>query len=144
MGGRGGRATMCKKNIYSRKGKLNEKKNRARQLFLKKYSCYGLKKKIHARNLIAKKNSCCSKIPFPPLSSGIEGQQNGGFSGLFYVFLLRSSQVRISVGSVVFKSENQKRVKKSSKKRPAIVNVNVWIIIICFCINGYCMVYMQP
>ena len=25
-GGGGGRATMCKKNIYSRKGKLNEKK----------------------------------------------------------------------------------------------------------------------
>ena len=41
----GGGATMCQKiYIYSRKGKLNEKKNRARQLFLKKYSCYGLKK----------------------------------------------------------------------------------------------------
>ena len=31
----------------------------------KKYSCYGLKK-IHTRNLIAKKNSCGSKIPLPP------------------------------------------------------------------------------
>ena len=34
----------------SRKGKLNEKKFHARQLILKKYSCYGLKK-IHTRNL---------------------------------------------------------------------------------------------
>ena len=39
---------------YSRKGKLNEKKNYARQLILKKYSGYGLKK-IHIRNLITKK-----------------------------------------------------------------------------------------
>ena len=36
--------------IYSRKGKLNGKKFHARQLILKKYSCYGLKK-IHTRNL---------------------------------------------------------------------------------------------
>ena len=58
---------------------------------------------------------------------------------ILYVFLLRSSQVIVSVGSVVFKSESQKRLKKSSKKRRANVNVNSWIIIICFCINGYCM-----
>ena len=31
----------------------------------KKYSCYG-PKKIHTRNLIAKHNSCGSKIPLPP------------------------------------------------------------------------------
>ena len=42
----GGGNDVPKKYIYSRKGKLNEKKNRARQLFLKKYSCYGLKKKF--------------------------------------------------------------------------------------------------
>ena len=85
-------------------------------------------------------------IYFTYFRTGIAGQQNGGFSGLFYVFLLRSSQVRISVGSVVFKSENCKRVKKSSKKRRAILNVNSWIIIICFCINGYCnwMLYIHP
>ena len=35
---------------YSRKGKLNKKNFHARQLILKKYSCYGLKK-IHSRNL---------------------------------------------------------------------------------------------
>ena len=81
---------------------------------------------------------------FTYFRTGIAGQQNGGFSGVFYVFLLRSSQVRISVGSVVFKSENQKRVKKSSKKRNAIVNINSWIIIIRFCINGNWMLYIQP
>ena len=31
----------------------------------KKYSCNGLNK-IHAKNLITKKNSCSSKIPLPP------------------------------------------------------------------------------
>ena len=39
-----------------------KKKIHARQLTLKKYSCYGLKR-IHTRNLITKKNSCGSKIP---------------------------------------------------------------------------------
>ena len=40
------------------------KKILARQLILKKYSCYGLKK-LHTRNLITKKISCGSKIPPP-------------------------------------------------------------------------------
>ena len=75
--------------IYSRKGKLNEKKFHARQLILKKYSCYGLKK-IHTRNLQPRpqgfslkkwvglgmrlkkfdhdKNSCNSKIPLSPIT----------------------------------------------------------------------------
>ena len=44
-------------------GKIKWKKILARQLILKKYSCYGLK--IHTRNLITKKNSCGSKIPLP-------------------------------------------------------------------------------
>ena len=47
----------------SRKGKLNEK-NSCTPINPKKYSCYGLKE-IHTRNLIAKKNSCGSKIPTP-------------------------------------------------------------------------------
>ena len=46
----GGRRT----KKYSRKGNLNKKKIHARQLILKKYSCYGLKN-IHTRNLIPKK-----------------------------------------------------------------------------------------
>ena len=45
------------------------KKILARQLILKKYSCYGLKK-IHTRNLITKKNSCGSKIPPHNVSNG--------------------------------------------------------------------------
>ena len=42
MGGGGGAGEVPKK--YSRKGKLNEKKIHTRQLTLKKYLCYGLKK----------------------------------------------------------------------------------------------------
>ena len=41
------------------------KKNSCTPINPKKYSCYGLKK-IHARNLITKKNSCRSKFPVPP------------------------------------------------------------------------------
>ena len=52
---------------YSRKGKLNEKKNHARQLILKKYSCYGLKK-IHTRNLVTKKIPAARKFPSPPIT----------------------------------------------------------------------------
>ena len=51
---------------YSRKGKLNEKKNSGTPINPKKYSCHGLKK-IHRRNMITKKNSCGSKIP-PPVT----------------------------------------------------------------------------
>ena len=51
---------------YSRKGKLNEK-NSCTPINPKKYSCNGLNK-IHAKNLIAKKNSCTSKIPLPPIT----------------------------------------------------------------------------
>ena len=41
------------------------KKNSCKPINPKKYSCYGLKK-IRARNLITKKNSCGSKISLPP------------------------------------------------------------------------------
>ena len=41
------------------------KKNSCTPLNPKKYSCNGLNK-IHAKNLITKKNSCNSKIPLPP------------------------------------------------------------------------------
>ena len=64
LSGGGGVAGEVQKK-YSRKGELNEKKNYACQLTLKKHSCYGLKK-IHTRNLITRKNSCGSKIPHPP------------------------------------------------------------------------------
>ena len=46
------------------KGKLNEK-NSCTPINPKKYLFDGLKK-VHARNLITKKNSCDSKIPPPP------------------------------------------------------------------------------
>ena len=59
-GGEGGE----EQKKYSRKGKLNEK-NSCTPINPKKYSCYGLKK-IHTKNLITKKNSCCSKIPHSP------------------------------------------------------------------------------
>ena len=52
------------KKIFAQ-GKIKWKNIHARQLTLKKYSCYGLKK-IHTRNLITKKNSCGRKIPHPP------------------------------------------------------------------------------
>ena len=41
------------------------KKNSCTPINPKKYSCNGLNK-IHAKNLITKKNSCSSKIPYPP------------------------------------------------------------------------------
>ena len=41
------------------------KKNSCTPINPKKYSCYGWRK-IHARNLIAKENSCSSKISLPP------------------------------------------------------------------------------
>ena len=40
------------------------KKNSCTPINPKKYSCNGLNK-IHAKNLITKKNSCSSKIPLP-------------------------------------------------------------------------------
>jgi len=43
---------------------LKMKKILARQLILKKYSCYGLKK-IHTRNLITKKIPAARKFPSP-------------------------------------------------------------------------------
>ena len=60
----GGRRAKYKKDMYSRKGKLNEK-NLCTPINPKKNSCYGLKK-IHTRNLKTKKNSCGSKISLPP------------------------------------------------------------------------------
>ena len=62
MGGWGGGGEVQKK--YSRKGKLNEKTS-CTPINPKNYSCHGLKK-IHTKNLMTKKNSCCSKIPHPP------------------------------------------------------------------------------
>ena len=60
----GGGAGLAKyKKKYSSKGRLNEK-NSCTPINPKKYSFYGLKK-IYARNLIPKKNSCGSKIPLP-------------------------------------------------------------------------------
>ena len=41
------------------------KKIQARQLILKKYSCYGLKK-IHTRNFMTKKIPAARKFPSPP------------------------------------------------------------------------------
>ena len=41
------------------------KKNSCTPIDPKKYPCYGLKK-IHTRNMITKKISCCSKIPLLP------------------------------------------------------------------------------
>ena len=49
---------------YSCKGRLM-KKNSCTPINPKKYSCNGLNK-IHAKNLITKKNSCSSKIFLPP------------------------------------------------------------------------------
>ena len=52
---------------YSRKGKLNEKKNHARQLILK--NVHAMARKNSTRNLITKKYSCGSKIPpTPPIT----------------------------------------------------------------------------
>ena len=61
MGEGGGRST---KKIFAQ-GKIKWKKIHARQLILKKYSCYGLKK-IHTRNLITKKFLRLENSPPPP------------------------------------------------------------------------------
>ena len=54
-----------KKNIRARENEM--KKNHARQLTLKKYSCYGKKNSYKEfDNEKKKKNSCGSKIPLPP------------------------------------------------------------------------------
>ena len=58
----GGRAKY-KKKIRARENEM--KKNSCTPINPKKYSCNGLNK-IHAKNLITKKNSCSSKIPLPP------------------------------------------------------------------------------
>ena len=50
---KGGGASEVQKKKFAQ-GKIKRKKIHARQLMLKKYSCYGLKK-IHTRNLITKK-----------------------------------------------------------------------------------------
>ena len=57
----GGRST---KKIFAQ-GKITWKKILARQLILKKYSCYGLKY-IHTRNLITKKKFLRLENPPPP------------------------------------------------------------------------------
>ena len=48
------------------------KKNSCTPINPKKYSCNGLNK-IHAKNLITKKNFCSSKIPLPPLHNFSNG-----------------------------------------------------------------------
>ena len=48
------------------------KKIQARQLILKKYSCYRLKK-IHTRNFMAKKIPAARKFPSPPLHNFSNG-----------------------------------------------------------------------
>ena len=54
-----------KKNIRARENEM--KKNHARQLTLKKYSCYGKKNSYKEfDNEKKKKNSCGSKIPLRP------------------------------------------------------------------------------
>ena len=56
--------TKYKKNIYSRKAKLNEK-NLCTPINPKKYSCYGLKLKF-MKELDNEKNFRGTKIPHPP------------------------------------------------------------------------------
>ena len=60
---RGGRAKY-KKNIYSRKGKLNER-NSCTPINPKKYSCYGLKLKL-MKEFDNEKNFRGTKISHPP------------------------------------------------------------------------------
>ena len=62
--GEGRGALEVQKNIYSRKGKLNFKKINARQLTLKNFMPW--RKKIHTRNVIAKKIPAARKFPNPP------------------------------------------------------------------------------
>ena len=63
----GGRRAKYKKNIYWRKGKLNEK-NLCTPINPKKYSCYGLKLKF-MKQFDNEKNFRGAKIPPPPNSS---------------------------------------------------------------------------
>ena len=68
LGGGGGKK--YKKYIYSRKGKLNEKRS-CTPINPKKYSCYGLKQ-IHTRNLIKKKIPAARKFPILERSGKLE------------------------------------------------------------------------
>ena len=61
-GGGGGWGAKDKKNIRAREYEM--KKNSCTPINPEKYPCYSLKK-IDARNLITKENSCGSKIPHP-------------------------------------------------------------------------------
>ena len=60
----GGRRAKYKKNIYSRKAKLNEK-NLCTPINPKKYSCHGLKLKF-MKEFDKKKISAAQKFPTPP------------------------------------------------------------------------------
>ena len=51
------------KKVFAQ-GKIKRKKNSCTPINPKRYSCFGLKK-IHAKNLITKKNFFSSKIPLP-------------------------------------------------------------------------------
>ena len=71
-GGEGGRAAVeYKKNIYSRKAKLNEK-NLCTPINPKKYSCYGLKLKF-MKEFDNEKNFRGTKIPHPPPHNSSNG-----------------------------------------------------------------------
>ena len=59
------------KNIYSRKGKLNEK-NLCTPINPKKYSCYGLKLKF-MKEFDNEKNFRGTKIPHPPPHNSSNG-----------------------------------------------------------------------
>ena len=104
MGGGGvGRGRGKYKKVYSRKGKLHEKKNDARQLILK--NIHAMAKKIHPRNLMTKKNSCGSKIPLPPpnFSSGPSLTVRSSFSSLKHVKIISwyKTRQRISLNPAV-------------------------------------------
>ena len=87
------------------------KKNSCKPINPKKYSCYGLKK-IRARNLITKKNSCGSKIPLPP-----HNFSNG--PSLMLTKQLR--QLKTSTDAVTQrKHQLYKRTKSNSAHRPSI------------------------
>ena len=60
----GGGWSKYKKNIRARNSQKNSQKNSCTPIKPNKSSCYG-RKKIQRRNLI-KKNTCDSKIPYPP------------------------------------------------------------------------------
>ena len=80
MGGAG----EVQKKIRARDNEM--KKNSCTPINPKKYSCNGLNK-IHAKNLITKKNSCSSKIPLPPPITFLMVRPLGGPDSLKSAFV---------------------------------------------------------